>query len=150
MPAHYQNLPILYDHYTPQSWAEKKRDQLWKRLNNVTYIVAFIELHLQGYRIVKYGDWSYILKWLSNPKYYYINKYYNNGNVNFVKSSEYARYEMCKSHSRTDPSNSLEIDYYKSEYLSIEGKLNSIDFLDSKNNCKYVQRVFRAIDSLPK
>ena len=35
MPAHYQNLPILYDHYSSQSWAEKKREQLWERLNNV-------------------------------------------------------------------------------------------------------------------
>ena len=29
MPAHYQNDPILYDHYSSQSWAEKKREQLW-------------------------------------------------------------------------------------------------------------------------
>ena len=57
---------------------------------------------------------------------------------------------MCKSRSRTDLCNSLEIDYYKSGYFIIEGKLNSIDFLDSKNNCEYMQRVFRAIDSLPK
>ncbi len=60
-----------------------------------------------------------MLKWLSNPKYYYINKYYNNGNVNFVKSLEYARYEMCKSHGRMDSCNSLEIDYYKSGYRKI-------------------------------
>ncbi|RGB30063.1 hypothetical protein C1646_765812 [Rhizophagus diaphanus] len=26
MPAHYQNLPILYDHYSSQNWAEKKRE----------------------------------------------------------------------------------------------------------------------------
>ncbi|RIA89095.1 hypothetical protein C1645_876944 [Glomus cerebriforme] len=25
MPVHYQNYPILYDHYSSQSWAEKKR-----------------------------------------------------------------------------------------------------------------------------
>ncbi len=30
MPAHYQNHPILYDHYSSQSWAEKKREQLWE------------------------------------------------------------------------------------------------------------------------
>ena len=35
MPAHYQNLPILYNHYTSQSWAESKKEQLWERLNNV-------------------------------------------------------------------------------------------------------------------
>ncbi len=88
MPAHYQNDPILYDHYSSQSWAEKKREQLWERLNNVAYIVAFIELHLQGYRIIEYSYWSYILKWLSNPEYYHIDKYHN-GNENFVRSSEY-------------------------------------------------------------
>jgi hypothetical protein len=25
---------------------------------------------LKGYRIVKYADWTYMLKWLSNPEYY--------------------------------------------------------------------------------
>ncbi|POG75737.1 hypothetical protein GLOIN_2v1838491 [Rhizophagus irregularis DAOM 181602=DAOM 197198] len=30
MPAYYQNLPILYDHYSSQSWVEKKREQLWE------------------------------------------------------------------------------------------------------------------------
>jgi len=28
MPTYYQNYPILYDHYSSQSWAEKKREQL--------------------------------------------------------------------------------------------------------------------------
>ena len=54
IPKYDQHIPALYDYYDPQSWAEKKRDQLWERLNNVAYIVAFIELHLQGYRIVEY------------------------------------------------------------------------------------------------
>ena len=40
MPAHYQNLSILYDHYTPQSWAEKKKDKLYVRLTTVAYIVT--------------------------------------------------------------------------------------------------------------
>ena len=93
MPAYYQNHPILYDHYSSQSWVEKKREQLWKQLNNVAYIVAFIELHLQGYRIVEYSGWIYILKWLSNPRYYCIDKYLNNSNENFVKSSEYVQYK---------------------------------------------------------
>ena len=35
MPAYYQHIPALYDHYIPQSWAEKKREQLWERLNNI-------------------------------------------------------------------------------------------------------------------
>ena len=90
MPAHYQNLPILYDHYTPQSWAERKKEQLWGRLNNITYIVAFIELHLKGYRLVTYDIWPYMSKWLANPEYHHISKVNNNVIVNFVKSSEYA------------------------------------------------------------
>jgi hypothetical protein len=28
VPAYVQDIPELYDHYTPQSWAEKKREQL--------------------------------------------------------------------------------------------------------------------------
>jgi hypothetical protein len=36
-----------------------------------------------------------MLKWLSNPEYYCIDKYLNNGNENFVRSSEYVRYK-CK------------------------------------------------------
>ncbi|PKK59427.1 hypothetical protein RhiirC2_794855 [Rhizophagus irregularis] len=42
MPAHYQNHPILYDHYTPQSWAEKKKYQLYIRLT--TQILNIIVL----------------------------------------------------------------------------------------------------------
>ena len=34
--------------------------------------------------------------------------------------------------------NSLEIDYFKSNYLTIEGKYNRIDFSNLNNNCKYV------------
>jgi hypothetical protein len=147
VPEHDQHIPALYDHYDSQSWAENKKYQLWGRLNNIAYIIAFIELHLKGYRIIEYSDWSHMLKWLSNLEDYRINKY--SGNVNFVKSSEYGRY-MCKIAGKLYPCGSLKINYYKTGYLTIEGKLNSIDFLDSKNNCEYVQRVFRAIDSLPK
>ena len=34
---------------------DKKKEQLSNRLCLVSYIVAFIELHRQGYRIVKYS-----------------------------------------------------------------------------------------------
>ncbi|PKY37173.1 hypothetical protein RhiirB3_461697, partial [Rhizophagus irregularis] len=112
MPAYYQNLPILYDHYSSQSWVEKKREQLWERLNNVAYIVAFIELHRQGYRIVEYSGWNYMLKWLSNPEYYRIDKYLNNGNENFVRSSEYVQYK-CKLAGKHYQYNLLDIGYYK-------------------------------------
>ncbi|POG61272.1 uncharacterized protein OCT59_010054 [Rhizophagus irregularis] len=128
----------LYDGHIPREWAEKKSDQLHNRLGNIAYIVAFIVLHQQGYRIVTYGDWSYMLKWLSNSEAYRINEYYNNGNVNFVKSSEYARYR-CKIIGKPYPCDSLKIDYFKSEYgFTIEGKFNIIDFSDSNNNCEYV------------
>ena len=146
VPAYAQNIPALYDHYTPQSWAEKKSEQLWRRLNNVAYIVAFIELHLQGYRIVEYSDWSYMLKWLSNPEYYRIDKYLNNGNENFVRSLEYARYK-CKLAGKHYQYNLLDIDYYKTGNISINGEYTTIDFSDFNNNCEYVQRIFRTIDS---
>ena len=126
---------------------DKKKEQLWKWLNNVTYIVAFIELHLQGYRIVKYSDWSYMLKWLSNPEYHRIDKYLNNGNENFVRSSEYTRYK-CKLAGKHYQYNLLDIDYYKTGNISINGEYTTIDFSDSNNNCKYVQRIFQTIDSL--
>ncbi|CAG8777323.1 20072_t:CDS:2, partial [Rhizophagus irregularis] len=118
---------------------------------------AFIVLHQQGYRIVTYGDWSYMLKWLSNPEYYRINEYYNNGNVNFVKSSEYARYR-CKITGKPYPCDSLEIDYFKSEYgFTIEGKFNIIDFSDSNNNstfsgiafiCEFISPELQAISTI--
>src|SRR2546423_11332649 len=109
---------------------------------------CFIELHLQGYRIVKYGYWSYMLKWLSNPEYYRIDKYHN-GNENFVRSSEYVRYK-CKSAGEHYQYNLLDIDYYKTGNISINEETTTIDFSDSNNNCEYVQRIFQTIDSLLK
>ncbi|PKC55900.1 hypothetical protein RhiirA1_474837 [Rhizophagus irregularis] len=149
MPAYYQNLPILYDHYSSQSWVEKKREQLWERLNNVAYIVAFIELHRQGYRIVEYSGWNYMLKWLSNPEYYRIDKYLNNGNENFVRSSEYVQYK-CKLAGKHYQYNLLDIGYYKTGNISINGETTTINFSDLHNNCEYVRRIFRSIDSLLK
>ena len=87
-----------------------------------------------------------MLKWLSNPEYYRVDKYLNNGNVSFVRSSEYARY-VCKLAGKQYPCDSLKIDYFKSGYITIEGKSNIIDFSDFNNNCEYVQRIFRTIDS---
>src|SRR2546423_1184114 len=37
---------------------DKKKEQLSNQLCLVSYIVAFIELHQQGYRIVQYANWS--------------------------------------------------------------------------------------------
>ena len=87
-----------------------------------------------------------MLKWPSNPEYYRINEF---GNESIVKSSEYARY-ICKLHGRTYPSDLLKINYFNSGYFYLQGKDVNIDFSDSNNNCEYVRRVFRAIDSLSK
>ena len=104
-------------------------------------------MHQQGYRIVTYGDWTFTLKCLADPEYYRISKI-NNNNV-LVKSSKYAQY-MCKKAGKQYPCDLLEIDYFKSGYITIEGKFNIIDFSDLNNNCKYVQQVFRVLNSLLK
>ena len=88
-------------------------------------------------------------KLLANPEYHHISKVNNNVVVNFVKSSEYARY-ACKLAGRQYPCNSLKIDYFKTGYITIEGKSNIIDFSNFNNNCEYVQRVFRVLNSLLK
>ena len=96
-------------------------------------------MHQQSYRIITYGDWSYMLKYLANPEYHHISKVNNNIVVNFVKSLEYAQY-MCKKAGKQYSYDLLEINYFKSEYATIiEGKSNSIDFSDFNNNYEYVQ-----------
>ena len=125
---------------------DKKKEQLSNRLCFVSYIVAFIELHRQGYRIVEYSGWTYMLKWLSNPKYYRINEF---GNERIVKSSEYTRY-YCKIAGKPYPCDSLKINYFDSGYFYFQGKDVNIDFSDSNNNCEYVQQIFQTIDSLLK
>src|SRR5205814_10456954 len=117
---------------------EMKKYQLNKRLNVVAYIVTFIKLHQQGYRLDTYGDWSFMLKCIANPEHHRISKVNNNIVVNFVKSSEYARY-VCEKAGKTYPCNSLEIDYFKSDCITIKGKFIRIDFSDLNNNCEYVQ-----------
>ncbi|PKY61067.1 hypothetical protein RhiirA4_431571 [Rhizophagus irregularis] len=117
----------------PTTWIENKKHQLLNRLSIVAYIVAFIVLHQQGYRNVKYGGWSCQLKCLSNPEYYRINQY--DGTENFVRSSEYTRYK-CKEAGKQYPCDLLEINYFKSA---------GIDFSNFNNNCEYVQRVFQNI-----
>ncbi|PKY33984.1 hypothetical protein RhiirB3_453333 [Rhizophagus irregularis] len=97
----------------------------------------------QGYRIVTYGDWSLMLKCLANSEYHRISKVNNNIVVNFVKSSEYARY-MCKKAGKQYLCDSLEIDYFKSEYSTIiEGKSSIIDFSDFNNNCDISGRLMK-------
>ncbi|RIA79900.1 hypothetical protein C1645_745616 [Glomus cerebriforme] len=139
-----------YNYYYSSNWVEMKKYQLYNRLNAVVYIVTFIKLHQQGYRIVTFGDWSHMLKCLANPEYHHISKVNNNIVVNFIKSSEYARY-MCEKAGKHYPCDSLEINYFKSEYSTIiEGNFIIIDFSDFNNNCEYVQRVFQVLNSLLK
>ena len=61
----------------------------------MTDIVTFIKSYQQGYRFVTYGDWSIMLKYITNPEYYRTTKDNINTYVNFVKISEYAQYK-CK------------------------------------------------------
>ncbi|CAG8848374.1 20611_t:CDS:2, partial [Gigaspora margarita] len=119
------------EYYLPNKWIERKKEQLNNRLSLVSYIVAFIELHRHGYRIVEYSGWTYMLKWLLNPEYYRINE---SSNERIVRSLEYARY-MCKMHSKSYPCDSLKINYFETKYLYILGEEINIDFLDSNNNC---------------
>ena len=132
-------LPREYkEYYLPDNWIERKKEQLNNRLCLVSYIVAFIKLYWQGYRIVKYSEWTYMLKWLSNPEYYRIVKYPNNGNENFVRISEYGRY-ICKMVGKSYPCDSLKINYFETKYLYILGEEINIDFSDSNNNCEYMR-----------
>ena len=127
-----------------------KKYQLYNRLTTVAYIVAFIKSYQQGYRFVTYGDWSIMLKYLTNPKYYRTTKNNINTYVNFVKISEYARYK-CKKEGKLYPCNSLEIDMFKSCYITtFDRDLTIIDFSDFNNNGEHVQRIFQTIDSLLK
>ena len=91
-----------------------------------------------------------MLKYLTNPEYYRTTKDNINTYVNFVKISEYARY-ICKKEGKPYPCNSLEINMFKSCYIStFDGGLTIIDFSDFNNNCKYVQQIFRTIESILK
>ncbi|GBC45514.1 uncharacterized protein OCT59_013437 [Rhizophagus irregularis] len=154
VPAHHQNEPrlrSLYYHYTPHDWAEKKKYQLYVRLTTVAYIVTFIKSYQQNYRFVGYSDWTIMLKYLANPGHYHTTKdYYNNIVTNFVKISEYARYK-CKKEGKLYPCNSLEIDMFKSSYITtFDRGLTIIDFSDFNNNYDYVQQILWTIDSLLK
>ena len=98
-------------------------------------MVTFIKLYQQGYRFVGYSDWAIMLKYLANPRYYHTTKdYCNNVNVNFVRTSEYARY-YCKKEGKPYPCNLLEINMFKSCYISTFNRgLTIIDFSDFNNN----------------
>jgi len=88
-----------------------------------------------------------MLKWYLNPKCYCIDKYLNNDNENFVRSLEYAWYK-CKLAGKHYQYNLLDIDYYKTRNISINGETTTINFSDLHNNYKYVHQFFQAINSL--
>ena len=67
--------------YFATTWAEGKKNQLYRRLCTVAYIATFRVLYQQGYIVVRSTGWSDMLKWLQNPKYYHINKKYNFENI---------------------------------------------------------------------
>ena len=139
-----------YNYYNPSGWTERKKDQLYNRLTTVAYIVTFIKSYQQGYRFVGYSDWTIMLKYLANPEQYRTTKDNINIYVNFVKISEYAQYK-CKKEGKLYPCNSLEIDMFKSCYITtFDEDLTIIDFFDFNNNGEHVQQIFRTIDSLLK
>ena len=91
-----------------------------------------------------------MLKYLANLKHYHTTKDNINIYVNFVKISEYAQYK-CKKEGKPYSCNSLEINMFKSCYISTFNRdLTIIDFSDFNNNSEYVQQIFRTIDSLLK
>ena len=136
-----------YKYYYPNDWAEWKKYQLYIWLTTVAYIVAFIKLYQQDYKFVGYSDWTIMLKYLANPEHYRTTKDINNIYVNFVKSSEYRRYR-CKIVGKPYLCNLLEINYFKTGYISINEGSISVNFSDVNNNCEYVHWVFQTIDSL--
>ena len=57
--------------------------------------------------------------------------------MNFGRSLEYIWYK-CKLAGKHYQYNLLDIDYYKTGNISINGKYTTINFPDSNNNCEYV------------
>jgi hypothetical protein len=79
-------------------------------------------------------DWTDILKWPQNPKYYYIDKKYNFGykilHKNFISISEYKK-ELGACDSMT---NNLKISALTQLYNE-----TIVDLLDMDNNCELVR-----------
>ena len=66
---------MLYNHtlYSARTWTEEKRNQLAYRLQWITFEHARILLEQKGYVLLSgknWIDWSTMLKWAQNPKYY--------------------------------------------------------------------------------
>ena len=120
----------------------EKGVQLHLRLINIASIVALKLLYQQGYIIIRSYiwevDWTDILKWSQNSKYYYIDKKYNFGHnalhKNFVRISEYKKYR-CKELGTCDSMmNNLKFSALIQLY-----NLTIVDLLDMDNNCELVR-----------
>jgi len=120
----------------------EKGVQLHLRLINIASIVALKLLYQQGYIIIRSSiwevNWTDMLKWPQNPKYYYIDKKYNFGHnalhKNFIRISEYKKYRCKKLGACDSMMNNLKFSALIQLY-----NLTIIDLLDMDNNCELVR-----------
>jgi hypothetical protein len=113
----------------------EKEVQLRLRLINIAFILSLKLLYQQGYIIIRSliweVDWTDILKWPQNPKYYYIDKKLHK---NFISISEYKKeLGACDS-----PMSYLKFPALTQPYNPI-----IVDLLDMNNNCELVRRLFQ-------
>jgi hypothetical protein len=113
----------------------EKEVQLRLRLINIAFILSLKLLYQQSYIIIRSliweVDWTDILKWPQNPKYYYIDKKLHK---NFINISEYKK-ELGICDSLTS--------YLKFPALTQPYNPIIVDLLDMNNNCKLVRRLFQ-------
>ena len=78
----------------------EKGIQLRLKLTNIAFILSLKLIYQQGYIVIRGSiwevEWTDMLKWPQNPKYYHIDKKYNFDNKalckNFVRISKYKKY----------------------------------------------------------
>ncbi len=149
------NMKFLREILTREYWSFGSNDlelisekgvQLRLRLINIASIVALKLLYQQGYIVIRGSiwevDWTDMLKWPQNPKYYYIDKKYNFGHnalhKNFVRISEYKKHR-CKELGICDTmTNNLKFPALIQLYNP-----TIVDLLDMDNNCELVRRIFQ-------
>jgi hypothetical protein len=89
---------VLYRHtlFSARTWAEEKRDQLTYRLDWITFERARKLLQQEGYALLSgryYIDWSTMLKWAQNPKYYQ-NTEENLNSRRFIRKDKLEPYDI--------------------------------------------------------
>src|SRR3954451_7492577 len=82
--------------YFATTWAEAKRNQLYRRLCTVAYLATFRVLYQQDYIVVRGIAWYNILKWLQNPEFYLIDKKYNFENIIRISDCEKYRGKLTE------------------------------------------------------